>query len=70
MCEDCAIKAGLFLLEHSGARRDKISEGGRRIWSTKNCTGGFYSLYSRVASNTFWNVALDVNAMSMGKANV
>ena len=31
MCDDCAIKAGLFPLEHTGARRDKISERGRRL---------------------------------------
>ncbi len=26
MWEDCAIESGLFPLEHTGARRDKISE--------------------------------------------
>ena len=31
MCDDCAMKAGLFPLEHSGSRRDKISERGRRL---------------------------------------
>jgi hypothetical protein len=31
MCDDCAMKAGLFPLEHTGARRDKISEKGRRL---------------------------------------
>ncbi|MBU0993045.1 MAG: hypothetical protein KJ737_11175 [Proteobacteria bacterium] len=31
MCDDCAMKAGLFPLEHTGARRDKISERGRRL---------------------------------------
>ena len=31
MCDDCAMKAGLFSLEHTGARRDKISERGRRL---------------------------------------
>jgi recombinational DNA repair protein (RecF pathway) len=31
MCDDCAVKAGLFPLEHTGARRDKISERGRRL---------------------------------------
>ena len=31
MCEDCAIKVGLFPLEHTGLRRDKISERGRRL---------------------------------------
>ena len=29
MCEDCAIQDGLFPLEHTGGRRDKISERGR-----------------------------------------
>jgi hypothetical protein len=28
-CEDCAIKAGLYPLSHTGLRRDKISEKGR-----------------------------------------
>ena len=31
MCEDCAIKAGLYPLGHIGLRRDKISEKGRRL---------------------------------------
>ena len=31
MCEDCAIKAGLFHLSHTGLCRDKISEKGRRL---------------------------------------
>jgi hypothetical protein len=31
MCDVCAMKAGLFPLEHTGARRDKISERGRRL---------------------------------------
>ena len=31
MCDNCAMKAGLFPLEHTGARRDKISERGRRL---------------------------------------
>lgn len=31
MCEDCAMKAGLFPLGHTGSRRDKISEKGRRL---------------------------------------
>ena len=31
MCEDCAINTGLFPLEHTGLRRDKISEKGRRL---------------------------------------
>ena len=31
MCEDCGMTAGLFPLEHTGARRDKISERGRRL---------------------------------------
>jgi recombinational DNA repair protein (RecF pathway) len=29
MCEDCAIKTGLYPLGHIGARKDKISEKGR-----------------------------------------
>jgi recombinational DNA repair protein (RecF pathway) len=29
MCEDCAMKAGLYPLGHIGSRRDKISEKGR-----------------------------------------
>ena len=31
ICEDCAMKAGLFPLEHTGARRDKVSERGRHL---------------------------------------
>jgi len=31
MCDDCAIKAGLFPLGHTGSRRDRISEEGRRL---------------------------------------
>jgi len=31
MCEDCAIESGLFPLEHTGVRRDKISERGRYL---------------------------------------
>ena len=31
MCDDCVMKDGLFPLEHTGARRDKISEKGRRL---------------------------------------
>ena len=31
MCDDCAMKTGLFPLEHTGARRDKISERGRYL---------------------------------------
>lgn len=31
MCDDCAMKAGLFPLEHTGGRRDKISERGRHL---------------------------------------
>ena len=31
MCENCAITAGLFPLGHTGMRRDKISEKGRRL---------------------------------------
>lgn len=30
-CEDCAIKAGLFPLGHTGPRRDPISEKGRLL---------------------------------------
>jgi hypothetical protein len=29
MCENCALKAGLYPLGHTGARRDRISEKGR-----------------------------------------
>ncbi len=29
MCDDCAMKAGLFPLGHTESRRDKISEKGR-----------------------------------------
>jgi hypothetical protein len=35
MCDDCAMKAGLFPLGHTGARRDKISERGRRLSTPK-----------------------------------
>ena len=35
MCEDCAIKAGLFPLGHTGSRRDKISEKGRFLTAPK-----------------------------------
>jgi len=31
MCEDCAMEKGLFPLEHTGSRRDRISERGRRL---------------------------------------
>ncbi len=31
VCEDCAIKSGLYPLGHTGLRRDKISEKGRRL---------------------------------------
>ena len=31
LCEDCAMDMGLFPLEHTGSRRDKISERGRRL---------------------------------------
>jgi hypothetical protein len=31
LCEDCAIEAGLYPLEHTGSRRDRISERGRRL---------------------------------------
>ena len=36
MCEDCAINAGLFPLEHTGSRRDKISEKGRHLTLPKH----------------------------------
>ena len=36
MCDDCAIKAGLFPLEHTGLRRDKISERGRQLTIPKS----------------------------------
>ena len=36
MYEDCAINAGLFPLEHTGSRRDKISEKGRRLTLPKH----------------------------------
>jgi hypothetical protein len=29
VCENCAMKAGLYPLSHTGSRRDKISEKGR-----------------------------------------
>lgn len=31
MCDDCAMTAGLFPLEHTGPRRDRISERGRHL---------------------------------------
>ena len=31
MCEDCIIKEGLYPLGHTGPRREKISEKGRRL---------------------------------------
>jgi hypothetical protein len=31
MCENCAMKAGLYPLGHTGSRRDKISKEGRRL---------------------------------------
>ena len=31
VCEDCAIKSGLYPLGHTGLRRDRISEKGRRL---------------------------------------
>lgn len=31
MCDACAMTSGLFPLEHTGARRDRISERGRRL---------------------------------------
>ncbi|BCL61585.1 hypothetical protein DGMP_22780 [Desulfomarina profundi] len=36
MCDDCAMKAGLFPLEHTGSRRDKISERGRHLTIPKS----------------------------------
>jgi hypothetical protein len=36
MCEDCAIKEGLYPLGHTGLRRDKISERGRRLTLPKH----------------------------------
>ncbi len=36
MCEDCALKAGLYPLGHAGLRRDKISEKGRRFTVPKS----------------------------------
>ena len=36
MCEDCAIKAGLYPLGHTGLRRDKISEKGRHLTLPKH----------------------------------
>ncbi len=35
VCDDCAMKASLFPLEHTGARRDKISERGRHLTTPK-----------------------------------
>jgi hypothetical protein len=35
MCEDCAIKKGLYPLGHTGLRRDKISEKGRCLAAPK-----------------------------------
>ncbi len=35
MCDDCAMKSGLFPLDHTGARRDKIAENGRRLTMPK-----------------------------------
>ena len=31
LCEDCAVQRGLFPLGHTGLRRDRISEKGRRL---------------------------------------
>ncbi len=39
MCDDCAMKTGLFPLEHTGSRRDKISERGRRLTIPKHYEG-------------------------------
>lgn len=36
MCEDCAINSGLYPLGHTGLRRDKISERGRRLTLPKH----------------------------------
>lgn len=36
MCEDCAILVGLHPLGHTGSRRDKISENGRRLTEFKS----------------------------------
>ena len=36
MCEDCAVKAGLFPLSHTGLRWDKISEKGRHLTLPKS----------------------------------
>jgi hypothetical protein len=36
MCEDCAIDKGLFPLGHTGLRRDKIAEKGRRLTLPKH----------------------------------
>ena len=36
MCEDCAIKVGLYPLSHTGSRRDKISEKGRILTIPKS----------------------------------
>ena len=35
MCEECAMKAGLYPLGHTGLRRDKISEKGRCLTGPK-----------------------------------
>jgi len=35
MCDNCTMKAGLFPLGHTGSRRDKISERGRRLTVSK-----------------------------------
>lgn len=31
LCESCALTSGLFPLEHTGLRQDKISERGRKL---------------------------------------
>jgi hypothetical protein len=38
MCDKCCMNEGLYPLGHSGMRRDKISEDGRRrtIWWSEN----------------------------------
>ena len=36
MCEGCAINEGLYPLEHTGSRRDMISERGRHLTIPKN----------------------------------
>ena len=35
MCDDCAMKSGLFPLGHTGLRRDRISEKGRYLTVAK-----------------------------------